>query len=155
MPVLSKEGIGERKVSGGDAAGQVFSGIGEGIYFSLKAGQLAGQTARKAIKDDKFDRKFLKEYEHLWKKSFGRQIDAGIVLATTGRWQNRPCTAVQSHRRLPKLTIDTQYLNGMDHCANPGCAGGDNHEYQKGKTHLFFTDGNHPNSARRYCQLVE
>lgn len=67
----------------GDAAGQVFAGIGEGIYFSLKAGQLAGQAATKAIENDMFDRKFLKEYEVQWKKSFGRQMNAGIVLATT------------------------------------------------------------------------
>lgn len=36
----------------GDAAGQVFAGIGEGIYFSLKAGQIAGQTATKAIESE-------------------------------------------------------------------------------------------------------
>jgi flavin-dependent dehydrogenase len=67
----------------GDAAGQVFAGIGEGIYFSLKAGQLAGKTAAKAVENDAFDRKFLKEYEVHWKKSFGRQMDAGTVFATT------------------------------------------------------------------------
>ena len=66
----------------GDAAGQVFAGIGEGIYFSLKAGQLAGQTAIKAIKKKSFNRQFLKEYEIHWKKSFGRQLDAGRILAT-------------------------------------------------------------------------
>jgi flavin-dependent dehydrogenase len=66
----------------GDAAGQVFAGIGEGIYFSLKAGQLAGQTAIKAVKKDSFNRQFLKEYEVHWKKSFGRQLNAGLILAT-------------------------------------------------------------------------
>jgi digeranylgeranylglycerophospholipid reductase len=66
----------------GDSAGHVFAGIGEGIYFSLKAGQLAGQTVIKALKKNSFSRQFLKEYEIHWKKSFGRQLDAGLILAT-------------------------------------------------------------------------
>ena len=66
----------------GDAAGQVFAGIGEGIYFALKAGQLAGQTAIKAVKKETFNKEFLKEYEVHWKKSFGRQLEAGIILTT-------------------------------------------------------------------------
>lgn len=66
----------------GDAAGQIFAGIGEGIYFSLKAGQLAGQTAIKAVKQETFNKEFLKEYETHWKKSFGRQLDAGLILTT-------------------------------------------------------------------------
>jgi flavin-dependent dehydrogenase len=66
----------------GDAAGQVFAGIGEGIYFSLKAGQLAGQTAVRAVKNDMLNSEFLKEYEVNWNHSFGRQLDAGIILAT-------------------------------------------------------------------------
>lgn len=66
----------------GDSAGQVFAGIGEGIYFSLKAGQHAGQTIEKAVKKDKYKSQFLKEYEMNWLESFGRQMDAGYILAT-------------------------------------------------------------------------
>lgn len=65
----------------GDSAGQVFAGIGEGIYFSLKAGQLAGQTTVRAIEKDKFKSEFLKEYEMNWLESFGRQMDAGYIFA--------------------------------------------------------------------------
>ncbi|MGD8761342.1 MAG: NAD(P)/FAD-dependent oxidoreductase [Desulfobacteraceae bacterium] len=66
----------------GDSAGQTFAAIGEGIYFSLKAGQLAGQTAIKAVKHDTFNSDLLKEYEMNWKKSFGSQMDAGVIFAT-------------------------------------------------------------------------
>jgi len=66
----------------GDSAGHVFAGIGEGIYFSLKAGQLAGQTAIRAIKKDTFNGDFLKDYEIKWKKSFGQQMNAGVIFAT-------------------------------------------------------------------------
>jgi flavin-dependent dehydrogenase len=44
----------------GDSAGQVFAGIGEGIYFSLKAGQHAGQTIERAVKKDKYKSQFFK-----------------------------------------------------------------------------------------------
>jgi flavin-dependent dehydrogenase len=66
----------------GDTAGQVFAGIGEGIYFSLKAGRLAGQTTVKAVRKDSFNRDVLKDYEVNWKKAFGRQMQAGITFAT-------------------------------------------------------------------------
>ena len=67
----------------GDSAGQVFAGIGEGIYFALKAGQLAGRTAVKAVENNAFHSESLKEYEMNWKKSFGRQMDAGVRFATS------------------------------------------------------------------------
>jgi digeranylgeranylglycerophospholipid reductase len=63
----------------GNAAGQVFAGIGEGIYFSLKAGQLAGKNAAKAVKLNDFSEKTLKEYEQNWKRSFGKLMKAGII----------------------------------------------------------------------------
>lgn len=66
----------------GDSAGQVFAGIGEGIYFSLKAGQIAANTAIESIKYINFNSKFLERYEIMWKESFGRQMDAGAISVT-------------------------------------------------------------------------
>ena len=66
----------------GDAAGQTYAGIGEGIYFSLKAGRLAGRTAIKAIDNNNFEREYLKNYEMAWRKSFGQQMNAGIIFTT-------------------------------------------------------------------------
>jgi digeranylgeranylglycerophospholipid reductase len=66
----------------GDAAGQVFAGIGEGIYFALKAGQIAGRTAVEAVKHRRFDSDFLQTYQAGWQESFGRQMDSGVVFAT-------------------------------------------------------------------------
>jgi digeranylgeranylglycerophospholipid reductase len=66
----------------GDAAGQTFAGVGEGIYFSLKAGQLAGKVAIQAINNNNFQRGYLKNYEMAWKKSFGKQLNAGIIFTT-------------------------------------------------------------------------
>lgn len=66
----------------GDSAGQTFAGIGEGIYFSLKAGQLAGKMATKAIDDNRFHQDYLRHYERDWKISFGHHLDAGVIFAT-------------------------------------------------------------------------
>jgi flavin-dependent dehydrogenase len=66
----------------GDSAGQTFAGIGEGIYFSLSAGRLAGNMAAKAIRDNCFHSQYLKKYEVDWRKSLGPQLDAGVIFAT-------------------------------------------------------------------------
>ena len=60
----------------------MFAGIGEGIYFSLKAGQIAGKTAIQAAKRDNYSSEFLQRYQSDWKKCFGRQMDAGVAFAT-------------------------------------------------------------------------
>ena len=63
----------------GDAAGLVYAGTGEGIYFALKSGKLAAQTAIKSIKQNNFKKEFLKNYEAEWKKDFGNTMKAGMV----------------------------------------------------------------------------
>lgn len=61
----------------GDSAGLLYAGTGEGIKFALKSGQLAAQTAINAVAKDRFDKKFLKQYESSWKKAFGSDMEAG------------------------------------------------------------------------------
>ncbi|HZX44486.1 MAG TPA: NAD(P)/FAD-dependent oxidoreductase [Candidatus Nanoarchaeia archaeon] len=63
----------------GDAAGLVYAGTGEGIYYALESGRLAGLTAKNALKNNLFSKDFLKTYETAWKKSFGKQMTAGIA----------------------------------------------------------------------------
>lgn len=65
----------------GDAAGQVFASSGEGICFALKAGKLAGEVAVNAVKKKNFKSNFLEQYEREWKKSFGSQMEAGVVFS--------------------------------------------------------------------------
>lgn len=63
----------------GDAAGQVYAGTEEGIYFALKSGQLAAKTAVKAVKKGNFKAPFLKQYEKDWKRCFGNQLKASLI----------------------------------------------------------------------------
>ncbi len=68
----------DRIIACGDAAGQVYAGTGEGIYYSLKCGKVAGMTAAKAIKEKRYDEDFLKTYEKEWKKAIGNDMKTGI-----------------------------------------------------------------------------
>lgn len=65
----------------GDAAGQVYAGSGEGIYFALKSGELAGKAAAEAISKRNYSGSFLKKYETNWKKSFGKQMKCGLLFS--------------------------------------------------------------------------
>ena len=63
----------------GDAAGMVYAGTGEGIYFALESGRIAAKVAIKALLKGRFDEGFLKEYEKRWRSSFSELMKAGIV----------------------------------------------------------------------------
>ncbi|MBD3379326.1 MAG: NAD(P)-binding protein [Candidatus Omnitrophica bacterium] len=63
----------------GSAAGQVYAGTGEGIYYALKAGQLAALTALRALEEGRFDGHAMKKYEFSWKRAFGKHMRAGII----------------------------------------------------------------------------
>ena len=57
----------------------VYAGTGEGIYFALESGRIAGSVAAKAIELGRFNNEFLKSYEKRWKKSFEKLMKAGII----------------------------------------------------------------------------
>jgi flavin-dependent dehydrogenase len=45
----------------GDAGGFVFPGTGEGIYYAIKSGRIAGSVLDQALKDDDLDAESLKK----------------------------------------------------------------------------------------------
>lgn len=63
----------------GNAAGFVYAGTGEGIYFALESGAIAASIAAKALNKNRFDKKYLSGYEKLWKRSFGEHMKGGII----------------------------------------------------------------------------
>ena len=66
----------------GDSAAQVGAVWGEGIYFAVKAGIAAGETAVKAIRSNNVSGQFLRKYEERWKREIGGnlQTQARILL---------------------------------------------------------------------------
>lgn len=76
-----KRTFSDRLLVVGNAAGQVYGGSGEGIYFSLKAGQLAAQVASDSISKNNQSAAFLSRYEQMWKKEIGSHLEAGLVFS--------------------------------------------------------------------------
>ncbi len=96
----------------GDAAGQVSAVLGEGIYLSLKAGQLAGQTTIKALRNDTLSSQFLKSYEMDWKKSIGQKMNASVISATLLFFLMRHQLALKALKILHPEEIGDSFFNG-------------------------------------------
>jgi len=58
----------------GDAAGQIDPLTGEGLQYSMDAGELAALTIEEAFEKNDFSSKVLKKYQKRWMKSFGRDF---------------------------------------------------------------------------------
>jgi geranylgeranyl reductase family protein len=51
----------ERTILVGDAGGFVYPGTGEGVYYAIKSGRLAGEVIIEALKKQRFDHHFLNQ----------------------------------------------------------------------------------------------
>jgi geranylgeranyl reductase family protein len=79
--------VAERTLLVGDAAGFADPFTGEGIYYAIKSGQLAADSAKEALKRGKFDSGFLaKSYARTCDKEFGK--DLRVALQITELLQN-------------------------------------------------------------------
>jgi digeranylgeranylglycerophospholipid reductase len=67
-------------MAAGDSAGQASQIVGEGIRLSLQAGQLAGQTAARAVLKGTYDRRALIDYERQFNSSYHKNLKAGYLL---------------------------------------------------------------------------
>lgn len=73
----AKRSFDERLIVVGEAAGQVKTTTGGGIYWGLIGGEIAAETIIKAFSKGDFSRKTLAEYERRWKGVFGKEIAYG------------------------------------------------------------------------------
>ena len=65
---------GEGLLIVGDAAGHTKSTSGGGVYFGLKAAQLAGVTLAECVETGDYSQRGLRRYEERWRATFGREI---------------------------------------------------------------------------------
>ncbi|MFQ6082756.1 MAG: NAD(P)/FAD-dependent oxidoreductase, partial [Candidatus Aminicenantia bacterium] len=68
---------GERVLAVGEAAGQVKTTTGGGIYFGLLCSEIASEVILKRFEKGCFSAKALTEYEKLWKKAIQKEILIG------------------------------------------------------------------------------
>ncbi|OGW37164.1 MAG: hypothetical protein A2Y97_01160 [Nitrospirae bacterium RBG_13_39_12] len=70
----------ERLVIVGEAAGQVKTTTGGGIYFGLLCSEIAVNIILKAFKNGNYSEKMFKEYERIWRSKVEHEIKAGRML---------------------------------------------------------------------------
>lgn len=70
----------ERVVVVGEAAGQVKTTTGGGVYFGLLAAEAAVEVLGEGLAGDKLSADFLKAYELKWRELLGREIEYGLRL---------------------------------------------------------------------------
>jgi digeranylgeranylglycerophospholipid reductase len=70
----------DRVLAVGDAAGQVKSTSGGGIYFGMLSGHLAAETAADAFRKGRFGADTLARYEARWRASLGLDLTLGSLL---------------------------------------------------------------------------
>ena len=78
----------------GDAARHVNPITGGGILEAMQGGEIAGDVIAKAVQENDFSKRRLREYEKRWRKEFGKVLKAGlktknIVLGLSSQDLNR------------------------------------------------------------------
>jgi len=71
---LAQSFVSDGILAAGDAAGQASALVGEGIRWAMKAGQMAGGTAARAIRCGDVSASFLRQYEAQWRSAYGRDL---------------------------------------------------------------------------------
>jgi geranylgeranyl reductase family protein len=74
---LISKTYGDRVLAVGEAAGQVKTTTGGGIYFGLLCSEIASQVVLKRFEEGCFSAKALAEYEKLWKNAIKKEILIG------------------------------------------------------------------------------
>lgn len=87
--------FGARVLAVGEAAGQVKSTTGGGIYYGLLGADLAAEVAQDALRRDRLGAEFLERYERIWKERIGAEIEAGYLYRKAfGRLSDRQIEAL-------------------------------------------------------------
>jgi len=86
---------GDRVLVLGEAAGQVKTTTGGGIYYGLHCSRIAAEVILKAYRQGSFRAQSLAEYERLWKRALGKEILVGLYA--------RRLYARMSQRHIEKL----------------------------------------------------
>ena len=68
----------DRVMLTGDAAGFVNAYTGEGIYYAMVTGQLAGETAARAVSSGDASERALRAYETAWRAEIGDELSDSV-----------------------------------------------------------------------------
>lgn len=77
---IPKASVFGRLLALGDACGQVKTTTGGGVYVGLVCSEILAGVIKKAYSKKDFNAKKLGTYDRLWKKEFGLELQAGLLL---------------------------------------------------------------------------
>ncbi len=84
----------------GDASGFINSITGEGIYYAMVSGELAAKVAIDAVRNARFDERFLARYQRLWKREFGKDL---IQLGRFNKYWGRNSETIVRYLSIDKV----------------------------------------------------
>jgi len=73
-----QESVGDRVLAVGEAAGQVKTTTGGGIYYGLLCSEIAVEVLKQSFRKGDLSLKQLVKYENLWKSKLGGELRAGL-----------------------------------------------------------------------------
>ena len=77
LPIGYSKSVKNNLMLVGDSAGQVKPLSGGGLYFGAKCAKICGKIVDEYLTNN-YDLNYLKNYENLWKKEIGNEIDFGL-----------------------------------------------------------------------------
>ncbi|MCR4418738.1 MAG: NAD(P)/FAD-dependent oxidoreductase [Clostridia bacterium] len=77
--------VGHRVLAVGEAAGQVKTTTGGGVYYGLVGARTAVEVLVRALREDRLDEQSLAEYEIRWRRVLGRELEYGLRLRKLAR----------------------------------------------------------------------
>lgn len=87
----TKAGYGERTLLAGDAASFCSPITGEGIYYAMSSGAIAGRVAAYAITSGNCNARYLSRYNREWKASIGKELEFQYFAKRTVLASERRC----------------------------------------------------------------
>jgi geranylgeranyl reductase family protein len=109
---LPKKTVQSRIITVGDAACQLKSTTGGGVFYGIKCAHILADQIKEAAtysKTDDFNLNRLKQYEKQWRKEFGFEIQAGLILRDylekrSDEWWNRVHAALRTEDALDLIS---------------------------------------------------
>lgn len=100
----------------GDAAGQAKPTSGGGIYTGAFAAKIAGKVAANAVLEGDISAKRLSEYDQLWRKGLGKELEIGMKIHDyMGKLEDRQLNDLIGSLNTPSILNTITEYGDMDH----------------------------------------
>ncbi len=115
IPIGFQKSFADRVLLVGDAAAQTKPLTGGGVIYGMICSRIAAQTFADAVKQNRFDEKFLSRYQTAWRKRIGNGISRGLFIrALYAKLPNRAIDILFSAMNNPMAKRVLENYGDMD-----------------------------------------